>query len=58
MISVPLLQHRVLNQFLLDHVGELELVQREQVHHLDEARGEYLFLLNLKVQFVFEKSHS
>ena len=38
------LKHRILHQLLLDHFGQLKLVEREQAHHLDQARSEYLLL--------------
>jgi hypothetical protein len=50
-------ENGVLHELLLDHIGELELVQLKQVHHLHQAWCQKLLLLNLEVQFVFEKSH-
>ena len=41
-----LFEHRILDELLLDLIDQLELIQGEQAHHLDEARRKDLFLLN------------
>ena len=42
-------EHRILNKFLLNHLSQLELVQRQQAHHLHETGGENLLLLDLEI---------
>ena len=38
------LQHRVLDHLLIDHLPELETIQRQHAHHLDQARRKDLLL--------------
>ncbi len=48
-------QHRVLDHLGIDHVLELELVEREHGDHLHETRRQNLPLRQLDVQFVLKK---
>ena len=52
-----LFQHRVLDHLGIDHVLELELVEREHRHHLHETRRQNLPLRQLDVQFVLKQHH-
>ncbi len=52
-----LLEDGILHQLLRDHFGELELVQRQNADHLDQAGGQNLFLRELDVETLFQKSH-
>jgi len=47
-----LLENRILDHLGIDHVLELELVEREHADHLHQARGKDLPLRDLETQFV------
>src|SRR5579883_1611884 len=50
-------ENRVLHHLGVDHVLELDLVERKDRNHLDQARGEDLALRQLDVQFVLQHHH-
>ena len=52
-----LFEHRVLDHLGIDHVLELELVEREHGDHLHETRRQNLSLGQLDVQLVLKKHH-
>ncbi len=52
--GIQLLQHGVLHHFRVDHLLELQLVEREHAHHLDQPWSENLLLRDPQVQFVLE----
>ncbi len=47
---VDLLQHRIFDQFIRDHVLELKIVQRKNAHHLHQTGGKHLALRELYIQ--------
>ena len=48
---VNLFQDGIFHQFRIDHLLELELVQRKNTHHLHQARRQHLTLGHLQTQF-------
>ena len=48
------LQNRVFNDLRIDHLSELELVQRKHADHLHEPRREDLLLRDLEIEFVLK----
>ena len=51
-------QNRILHHFRIDHVLKLDFVEREDRHHLHEARGQNLPLRQLDVQLVLQHYHT
>jgi len=52
------LEHRVLGDFLRDHVLQLEAVQLKDRHHLDESRSQDLLLRDFQLQSGRKHRHS
>ena len=50
-------QHWIFNDFRVDHLLQLELVQRQHADHLHQARREYLPLRNFEAQLWLKKRH-
>src|SRR4029077_13488684 len=56
-IGFKLFQNRILDDFGVDHLLQLELVHRQYADHLHESRGQDLLLRNLKIKSVLKKDH-
>ena len=50
-------QHRVFDHFLVDHLTQFETIQRENAHHLNQARREDLLLRDPEVKFWRQPVH-
>ncbi len=55
---VDLFQDGVFHHLSIDHLLQLELVQRQNADHLHQAWREDLALSDLQVQFGLQKRHS
>ena len=54
---VNLLQDGILDHLGIDHLFELELVERKNAHHLHQTRSQDLALCDLQAQFGLQKRH-
>ena len=52
-----LFENRVLHDLLIDHLPQLETIQRQHADHLDEARRQNLLLRQPEMQFGCEPVH-
>ncbi len=50
-------QHRILHHFLVDHLTEFETIQRQNTHHLNQARRKNLLLRDPEVKFWRQPVH-
>ena len=54
---VNLLQHGIFHHLGIDHLLQLELVERQHAHHLHQARSQDLALRYFQAQFGLQQRH-
>jgi hypothetical protein len=54
---LDLIEDRILRHLGLDHLLQLQLIQRQHADHLHEARGQYLSLSHFEAQLGLKKCH-